>query len=106
MVVAVELVDFLNRLVSAVYQAHQLQVAGQDVAVFFQLAADEVQAVVPEAAARRIQQHHRYQWALAGLDQGQYLQRFIQGAEAARAQHQAVGLLDEEQLANEEKVER
>ncbi|MCY1186960.1 hypothetical protein D9M73_278820 [compost metagenome] len=51
-VVAVELVDFLNRLVSAVHQAHQLQVAGQDVAVFFQLAADEVQAVTPEAAAR------------------------------------------------------
>ncbi|MNS28081.1 hypothetical protein D3C72_600470 [compost metagenome] len=105
-VVAVELVDFFHCLVSAVHQAQQFQVAGQDVAVFLQLAADEVQAVAPEAATWRIQQHHRYQRALAGLDQGQHLQRFIQSAETTRAQHQGIGLLDEEQLADEEEMER
>src|SRR3546814_9761039 len=41
--VAVELIDLLHCLLSAVDQAHQLHIGGEDVAVFLQLLADEVQ---------------------------------------------------------------
>ncbi|MNH02892.1 hypothetical protein D3C79_621400 [compost metagenome] len=88
------------------YQSQQLQVAGQDVAVFFQLAGNEVQCVLPEITPRGVQQHHRYQWALARLDKGEDFQGFVQCAEAAWAQHQGIRFLDEEQLANKEKVKR
>ena len=104
--VAVELIDLFHRLFDAVDQTHQLHVGGQDVAVVLQLLANEVHRALPERAARCIQQYHRHQWAFAGLDQCQYFQCFIQRAEAARAQHQRVGFLDEEQLAGEEEVER
>ncbi|MND97786.1 hypothetical protein D3C80_901160 [compost metagenome] len=53
-----------------------------------------------------VEQHYRHQRALAGLDQRQHLKCFVQRAEAAGAEHQAIGLLDEEQLAQEEEVER
>ncbi|MNZ95789.1 hypothetical protein D3C78_1149570 [compost metagenome] len=73
--------------------------------VFLQLLVNEVQCALPEFAVRRVEQHHWYQWAFAGLDQCQYFQRFIQGTEATRAQHEGIGFLDEEQLAGEEEVE-
>ncbi|MNI33576.1 hypothetical protein D3C73_875340 [compost metagenome] len=103
--VAVELVDMLHRLFDGVDQAHQLQVCGQDVAIFLQLITDKVQGTVPELAAWRIQQNHRNQRAFTGLDQRQHFQRFIQRTETAWAQDQGIGFLDEEQLAGEEKME-
>ncbi|MNH30984.1 hypothetical protein D3C76_1766990 [compost metagenome] len=70
------------------------------------MAGDEIQGFLPEGAAWRIQQYYRHQRTFAGLDQGQYFQGFIQGTEPAWAQDQGVGLLDEEQLANEEEMKR
>ncbi|CAH0319935.1 hypothetical protein SRABI06_05382 [Pseudomonas brassicacearum] len=104
--VAVELVDLFHGLVGVVHQAHQFHVGGQDVAVFLQLLADEVQGALPELASRDIQQNHRHQRALACLHQRQDFQCFIKRAETARAEHQGIGLLDEEQFAGEEEVER
>ncbi|MCY1448677.1 hypothetical protein D9M71_653700 [compost metagenome] len=52
MIVAVELVDLFHRLFGAVHQAQELHVAGQDVAVFFQLPSNEVQGLLPEVATR------------------------------------------------------
>ena len=104
-VVAVEAGNLLHGFLGTVYQAHQVQVAGHDVAMFLELLAHELQGAFPVAAAGLVEQDDGHQRALAGLDQGQHLQRFIQGAEAARAEHQGIGLLDEEQLAQEEEVE-
>jgi len=103
--VAIELIDLVHRFFNAVNQAHQLHIGRQDIAVFFKLIADEVQRTLPEGTARNIQQHHRHQWAFAGLNQCQHFQRFIKGAKPARAQYQRVCLFDEEQFAGEEKVE-
>ncbi len=61
---------------------------------------------MPETTAGCIQQYHRHQRAFAGLDQGQHFKGFIQRAKTARAQHQCVGFLDEEQFAGKEEVER
>ncbi|MNZ91513.1 hypothetical protein D3C78_1105010 [compost metagenome] len=85
-VVAVEVGDFHHRLFGRGDQLQQVHVAGQDVAVFLQLLADEVQRILPVAAFRRVEQHHRHDRTLAGLDQGQHFQRLVQGAEAARAE--------------------
>ncbi|MDT4855872.1 hypothetical protein FQZ97_902430 [compost metagenome] len=79
---------------------------GQDIAVTHQLFVDKGHGLFPETAAWLIEQDHGHQRALAGLNQGQYFEGFIQGAEATRAEHQAIRLLDEEQLAQEEEVER
>src|SRR5690606_20970120 len=97
-------VDLLGGILGIVDQAYQVQVAGQDVAVVLQLMAHEAQRVLPECTAGFVQQHDRYQRALASLDQSQHFERFIQRAEAARAENQGIGLLDEEELANEEEV--
>src|SRR5690606_10328896 len=89
-----------------VRQAYQLQVAGQYVVTCFQLLTQELLEVFPIVAARVVQQDYGHQRTLAGLHQGHHLQRFVEGAEAARAEHQRIGLLDEEKLAQEEEVER
>ncbi|MNL47602.1 hypothetical protein D3C87_1703980 [compost metagenome] len=105
MEVAVELIDVINGFFRAVDQSDQLHVGRQDVTVFLQLLVNEVQRPLPEFAAGCVQQDHRHQRALAGLDQCQHFQCFIQCAETTRAQHQRIGFLDEEQLAGKEEVE-
>src|SRR5690606_12693005 len=84
--VAIEIGDFPRGLLGILDQAHQAHVVGQDVAVVDQLPAHELQRILPERAARLVEQHHRHQRALAGLDQGEYFQCLVQGAEAARAE--------------------
>ena len=105
-VVSVKLIDFLDSFVSTVHQAQQLEVAWEDVAVVLQLMANERQAVLPESTLRRVQQHHRYQRALACLDKRQHFQCLIERTEPSGAQHQRVCFLDEKQLANEKEVKR
>ncbi|MND82835.1 hypothetical protein D3C80_746790 [compost metagenome] len=104
-VIAVELVDLRNRLVGTVHQCQQLHVAGQYVVIALQLLANEVQGVLPETSTRSVEQYYRDQWAFAGLDQCEHFQAFVQRSEAAGAEDQGIGLLDEEQLAGEEKME-
>ena len=106
MEVAVELVDFSQCLFGAVNQAHQLQVVGQNVVVGFQLVMDKVQCALPKRSAGHIEQNHRYQRGFTGLHQCQHFQHFIQRAKPARAHHQCIGFLGEEQFAGKEKVKR
>ncbi len=104
--VAVEIGDLLRRLVGVFHQPHQPHVAGKDVAILLQLAAHEPQRILPVSAARFVEQHDRHQWALASLNQREHFQCLIQRAEPPGAEHQGIGLLDEEQLADEEEMER
>ncbi|MND85598.1 hypothetical protein D3C80_775310 [compost metagenome] len=105
-VVAVEMGDLHHRFLRTGDQLEQVHVTGQDIAVFFQLLAHEVQRILPVAAFRHVEQDHRHDRTLAGLDQRQHLERLVQGTEATWAEHQGIGFLDEEQLAQEEEVER
>ena len=67
-------------------------------------------AVVPQPVQQprpvaRPEQHHRERGHLAGLHQGQGLEQLVQGAEAARHHHEALGVLHEHRLAGEEVAE-
>ena len=57
---------------------------------------------LPVAAARGVEQHDRHHVALAGLQQRQHFQRFVQRAESAGQTDDGVAFLDEHQLAREE----
>ena len=57
---------------------------------------------VPVGAAGRLEHDHRRRLGLARLQQGEQLERLVQGAEAAGEDGVAVGLLDEHELAGEE----
>jgi len=103
--VAIETGDFLGGFLGTVCLAHQLQVAGQNVVIGLQLLAHELQCAMPVLPAWLVEQHDGHQRAFAGLHQCQYFQGLVEGAEAARAEHHGIGLLDEEQLAQEEEVE-
>ena len=105
MEVVIKLIDLSQCLFGTVGKAHQFQVVRQNVLIGFQLVVDELQRTFPIGAARHVQQHDGHQGRLAGLNQRQHFQGFIQRAKATRAHDQSVCLLDEKQLAGEEEVE-
>ena len=66
------------------------------------LLANERVPVLPIFAAGRVEQHDRHHVALAGLQQREHLERFVERAEAAGQADDRVALLHEHQLAREE----
>ena len=83
----------------------QLHILRGDKAGLQQLLLDEVNPAVPEGFSRRVHEHHGENGALAGLDEGDSLEYFIHGAEAAGERDQGIALLQEVELAGEEVVE-
>ena len=104
MIVAVELLDLINRVLSTVDQTHQFQIIGQYVLMGLQLVMDEVQGTLPERCAGHIQKHDRHQGCFAGLHQRQHFQHLVQRAKTAGANDQGVCFFEEKQLAGEEEV--
>ncbi len=67
--------------------------------------ADVMDEVLPELAARFVDQHERDEARLAGLHQGDDFQGFVERAEAAGEGGDRAGLAQEGELAGEEIAE-
>ena len=101
-VVGVEAEHLVDRAGDVVGDVQECEVLGGDVAAVSQLVLDEREPGLPVGAARHVEQHHGRRLRLAGLQQGQQLEGFVEGAETAGKQHERVGFLDELELAGEE----
>lgn len=97
---AVEAGEMLPRLFGALDEAEEPGVAGADHAGVDQVL--EVDQLFPELAP---EQQDRPRAALAGLDQRQRLEQFVEGAEAAGEAHQRDAAHHEVHLAQREVVE-
>ena len=71
-----------------------------------QVLCDKSLKSLPKRPAWFIQKNQGEHGLLAGLQQGQYLERFVKGSEPAWATDHGAAFLDEHQFASEEILER
>src|SRR3546814_19216618 len=95
----VEKLDYSPRFLRRLDEGEEVEVAGADHAFLDQRI--EIDDAVPEFLAEH---QHRDRLDLAGLDQGQQLERLVEGAEAAGEDAHRAGAEPEVHLADRKSV--
>ena len=101
-VVPVEAQEFRRRHRHVVGRRVEGPVVDRHQSLGLDLVVDEPLPSLPEGAAGHVEQHHRGGLGLARLEEGQQFEALVEGPEPAGQDDEAVGLLQQHELAGEE----